>query len=169
FQHRDSRLGEDVGSQVVFEVQHTDGFGLIDQWQAENGARVTFTDVRIRGKGIVCCGIVDDHTLMGAHDIMDDRLWSYAHSRLSPAHDDSVAADRGFGLYPLLDTSQTNQQPSLSTRVLDRRAHQCVDQSFQNDLARDRLRDLDNGGQIPLFDGCHNRAGRTGSRLYLPE
>ena len=36
FQHRDPGRREDAGGQVVFEVEHTDEFGLVNQRQAEN-------------------------------------------------------------------------------------------------------------------------------------
>ena len=36
FQHRDPRRSEDVGGQVIFEVEQTDEFGLVNQRQAEN-------------------------------------------------------------------------------------------------------------------------------------
>ena len=42
-----------MGGQVVFEVEHADQFGLVDQRQAENGTGVMLTDVRIRGKRVL--------------------------------------------------------------------------------------------------------------------
>jgi hypothetical protein len=37
FQHCDPRRRENVGSQIIFEVEQTDQFALINQRQAENG------------------------------------------------------------------------------------------------------------------------------------
>ena len=39
-QHRDPGRREDAGGQVVFQVEHADELGLVDQRQAENGARL---------------------------------------------------------------------------------------------------------------------------------
>ena len=45
-QHRDPGRREDPGGQVILEVKHANKLGLVDQGQAENGARPTLTDVR---------------------------------------------------------------------------------------------------------------------------
>ena len=102
---------------------------------------------------------------------MDDRLWQRGRGdgRLSQTHDDRVAAGRGFRLYPQLIASRKNQQTSLSTRVLNRGAHERVDQFLQDDLARHGLRDFDHGREIQVFDRCPDRARRTGHWLFLPE
>src|SRR3984893_8756043 len=102
---------------------------------------------------------------------MDDRLWrrSLSHQCFSQTHGDSVAAGGRFRLNPLFNTSGKNQQTALSTRVLNRYTHECVDQFLQHDLARDCLGDFDNGSQIQLFDRCPDRAGRAGYWFLLPE
>ena len=53
--------------------------------------------------------------------------------------------------------------------MLDRRAHEPVDQFFQNYLARDCLRDLDHRGQIQEFAPCHDRARCAASRVLFRE
>src|SRR6266852_8098010 len=102
---------------------------------------------------------------------MDNRIWqlSRGHARFSQTHDDGVAAGRGLRLYPQLLTSRENQQTSLSTRVLNRCAHERVDQFLQDDLARHCLRDFDNGSEIQVFYRGPDGAGRTRYRLFLPE
>ncbi len=40
-----------MGGQIIFEVEHADQFGLVNQGQAENGTGVLLTNVGIRGKG----------------------------------------------------------------------------------------------------------------------
>ena len=82
---------------------------------------------------------------------------------------DIISARRGFRLYPQLITSLKNQQTSFGTRVLNRCAHEPVDQFFQSDLARDCLRDFDNGSEIQEFDRCHDCARRSGGPLFLFE
>ena len=49
-QHRDPGRREDPRGQVVFQVEHADELGLVDQRQAENGTRLVLADVGIRGK-----------------------------------------------------------------------------------------------------------------------
>ena len=72
---------------------------------------------------------------------MEDRLWQilsgYARLPLTDCH--RITAGRGFRLNPIFVTLRKNQQTSLSTRMLNRCAHERVDQSFQHDLARHRL------------------------------
>ena len=61
-----------------------------------------------------------------------------------------------------------NQQPALGACVLDRRAHQRVDQLLQHDLARDSLRDLDHGREIEVFDRRPDRARRSRAPALPP-
>src|SRR5246500_4317778 len=65
-------------------------------------------------------------------------------------YDDSLATGCAFRLYPQLNTSRKNQQAALSTRVLNRSAHQPVDQFLQDDLARYRLRHFDHRREIKV-------------------
>ena len=99
-------------------------------------------------------GIVENDTLPGAQDVVEHRFRQRSRACLLVAqlHYDRVAAGCGFRLYPLLDPSRTNQQTSLGTGVLDRGAHERVDQPFEDDLARDRLRHLDRRREIEVFD-----------------
>ena len=82
---------------------------------------------------------------------------------------DRVAAGRGFRLDPQFILPRQNQQPSFGAGVLDRRAHERVDQLVQDDLARHRLRDFDDRREIEMFDRRPDRARRTGRRLFLAE
>src|SRR5262245_33258529 len=84
-------------------------------------------------------------------------------------YDDIVSAGRGFRLYALLNPSRENQETSLSTSVLDRRAHELIDEFFQDHLARDCLRDFDNSSEIQEFDGRPDHARGTGPWLFLLE
>jgi len=89
--------------------------------------------------------------------------------RFSQMYDDSLAASSCFRLDPLFNTPGKNQQASLSSRVLNRCAHERVDQFLQDDFARHCLRDFDNGGEIQVFDRCPDRARRTGNGLFLSD
>jgi len=51
-QDADAVTSENVRGQVIFEVENTDEFALVDQWQSENGARAALNDVGIGRKGI---------------------------------------------------------------------------------------------------------------------
>ena len=73
-----------------------------------------------------------------------------------------IAAGRGLSLEPLCPTMRNNQEPALRSRVLERGSHERVDQVFQNDLARDRLRDLDDGREIQVLDLGRDRSCRRG-------
>src|ERR1700751_6257649 len=50
FQQRYPSWSKDVGSQIIFEVEQTDHFGMVNQRQAENRTGVPLTDIEIRGK-----------------------------------------------------------------------------------------------------------------------
>ena len=58
---------------------------------------------------------------------------------------------------------------ALGAGMLNRCAHECVDQFLQNDLTRHCMRDFDYGGEIQVFDRCPDRARRTGRWLFLSE
>src|SRR6476660_9119772 len=49
-QNRDPSRREDARGQVVLEVERADKFGLIEQWQAENGPGLALTDIGIDAK-----------------------------------------------------------------------------------------------------------------------
>ena len=136
-QHRDPGRREDAGGQVVFQVEHADELGLVQQRQAENGAGAMLPDVGICGKGVLGGSIVEDHALPRAQDIMEDRLRQRGsgHGLVAQMHDDRVAAGRGFRLDPLLRAACQDQQAALRPRLLDRGAHERVEQLFQDDLA----------------------------------
>ena len=68
----------------------------------------------------------------------------------------------GFRLEPLLTSVRNKQKAALRSRVLERRPHQGVDQFLQNDLARDRLGDFDDGREVKVLNGGSDRARRRG-------
>ena len=74
------------------------------------------------------------------------------HGLVAQLYDHRIAAGRGFGLHPQLGASRKNQQTSLGARLLDRGAHERLDQLFKDDLARDGLRHLDYGREIQMLD-----------------
>ena len=53
--------------------------------------------------------------------------------------EDRVATRGGLGRDPVVAPTRKNQQTSLGARLLDRSAHERVDQFFEDDLARDGL------------------------------
>ena len=170
-QHRYPGRREDPRSQVVLEIQHAIKLALVDQWQAENGASLALTDVGILGKRGLGRGVVENDALSGAQHIVEHRLRQHGlgHGLVAQMHDHRVAGGRGFRLYPLLGPSRKNQQTSLGARLLDRGAHERVDQFFEDDLARDGLRHLDHGREVELFDRRPDRACWVGRGLPLSE
>src|SRR5438094_6263780 len=53
--------------------------------------------------------------------------------------------------------------------MLERGAHQLVEQLFQDNCARDRLRQLDHGREVEVFDRRPDRARRTGNSRLIPK
>ncbi len=84
-------------------------------------------------------------------------------------HDDRVAAVVASAAIRGSGRLRQDQQAALGAGLLDRGAHERVDQLFQDDLARDRLRHLDHGREVEMFDRRADRAGRPGRRLFRPE
>ena len=68
---------------------------------------------------------------------MDDRFGQRrrGHGLFCQTHADGVAAGRGFRRDAQLVAARKEQQPPLSTGVLDRRAHERVEQFLEDDLA----------------------------------
>ena len=97
---------------------------------------------------------------------MEDRLRQRGrgHGLVAQLHDDRVAAGRGFRRDPRLRAARKNQQAALGACLLDRGAHERVEQLLQDDLARDGLRHLDHGREVEVFDRRPDRARRSGRR-----
>ena len=116
-------------------------------------------------------GIVEQHAVLRADDIMDDRLGQRrrGHGLFCQTHDDGVATGRGFRRDAQLVAARQEQQPPLSTGVLDRRAHERVEQFLQDDLARHGLRDFEHGREVQVFDRRPDRARRRSAGLFRPQ
>src|SRR5579864_7408507 len=108
-EHRDPVRSEDLGSQIIFEVQHTDKFCLVDQWQTENRTRMALVDVRVGGKRTVCHSIVKNHVLPGPGHKVEDRFRQVAQSCFVWAHNYAIAADSSFCFDSLFVASLKNQ------------------------------------------------------------
>src|ERR1700757_3126181 len=72
-------------------------------------------------------------------------------------------------LYLQLITSRDNQQTSFGAGVLEGRAHEFVDELFQNHFAGERLRDFDHRGKIKMLDRCLDRARWPPRAFVLPQ
>ena len=92
-----------------------------------------------------------------------------SHPRPRAGLEDRVARCPGFGHDLELLSLCEGQQASLCARLLDRGAHERVDQSFEYDLARGRLRHLDDRCEVELFDSRANSGHRARRRLIRPE
>jgi hypothetical protein len=64
---------------------------------------------------------------------------------------------------------QGDQEASLGSGVLDGRAHEPVDQLFQNHFAGDGLRYLNHGREVELFDQCLDRTAWSRRALVPPQ
>src|ERR1700757_4755830 len=84
-------------------------------------------------------------------------------------HGDRFALSGSFGLNARRGSSRGDQNTSLGTRLLHRRAYERVEQFLQDDLARDGLRHLDHGREVEVLNGRRNRACRCGRRLFGSE
>src|SRR5215831_12865395 len=73
-QHRDALGRENARSQIVLKIENADEFSLVDQWQTENGAGATLNDVGIASKRTLRRSIVENHGLMSAHCVTNERL-----------------------------------------------------------------------------------------------
>ena len=122
---------------------------------------LALTDVGILGKSRLGGGVVENHALSGAQDIVEHRNRQHAlgHGLIAQMHGHRVAVGRGLRFNPLLRASSKKQQSSLGASLLNRGAHERVDQLIQDDFAGDGLRHLDHGREVELFDGRPNRAG----------
>ena len=96
---------------------------------------------------------------------MEHRLRQHCRSRTASSRRCTVtisAIGRGFRLDPLLIAPRERiNKTSFGAGLLERRAHERVDQLLQHDLARDGLRDLDHRREIEVFDRCRDRACRS--------
>src|SRR5262249_32495626 len=96
------------------------------------------TKVFIGREQIFDRGVVQDDALLGPEDVVEDRLRQRygGHTRLSQTDLDPGAGGCRFRLDLQGVAAQKEQEPSFSTRVLNRGAHERVDQLLQDDLAR---------------------------------
>src|SRR5579863_3189737 len=65
--------------------------------------------------------------------------------------------------------SRENQQPTFRTGMFDRRTHQRVYQLLENDLTRNRFRNLDHRSQIQALNRRQYRCCGIGDRLVHSE
>ena len=140
-QHRDTGWREHPRGQAILQIQNADELGLFNERQAENGPTMTVADVRVFGKRGPGRGVVEYDVVPGALDIGQHRLRQRdcRHGLVAHTHDHFVAARRGLRRDPQLGSARQSQQSALCARLLDRRAHDRVDQFFELNLARSGL------------------------------
>src|SRR5215469_300884 len=103
---------------------------------------------------------------MSPQDVAKDRFrQGTSHGLVAQANRHRVVAGRGLRCNPLPGLSRKYQERTLGSRMLDRAAHQSVEQLFEHHLARKCLRYVDNGSKVEVFG---NRAGRGGRRFLGP-
>ena len=60
---------KDVGCEIVFQVQHSDQSGLLEQWQAEHRSWRVLANIFIACKWALAGGVMQQHTLVGPEDV----------------------------------------------------------------------------------------------------
>src|SRR6201993_3090672 len=136
-QHCDPVRGEGARSQIVLQIECADEAGLFDDRQAQNGSgalrpHILVLRVQVRGRSII-----EDHTLPCPDDVLKRGLGKFilCDGRLSNGEVGSAGADGGGCLDLRLVAPEKDEGTSLSPCVLDRDAHELLDQLAKDDLA----------------------------------
>src|SRR6516225_1253043 len=108
---------------------------------------------------------------MGARSITNQRLRQrgWAAGPVPQMHFYILSTSDRFCLYLQLINSRDNQKTSFGAGVLEGCAHEFVNELFQHHLARERLRHLDHGRKIELFDGRFDSTRWSRRSLVLPQ
>ena len=151
------RAGVNAGDrQVVFQVQHPEQAGLLEDRQAQDRPCMVLANVVIGREWVLARGVMQQHAFLGSQNIAEDGLRQIrcGDVRLPEMDLHLVTAGRGFRFDPVFIPLRKNQHTSFGAGVLDGRAHERVDQLLQDNLTRQRLGHLDHGCQIEVLDGC---------------
>ncbi len=132
----------------------------------ENGARAVLANIGVLGKGSVAASVVQDHGFPSTQNELHDALRVRVGSSFPPAHDESIAADGRFGRDALLASAGEYQQAAFCPGVLNRGAHQYVDELVENHFTGDGLGDFEDGRKIQALNGRIDGA-RGGGQLVL--
>src|SRR4029077_9012188 len=165
-QHVDPVRGEDARRQVVFKVESTRDLRLVDQRQTKNRADPVVEDVGIDRKWVLSAGVIDNNVVSSTHRVSNHGLGQHGcvDRGISLVYGDLVSAEGSLCLNQELVASLKDQETPFSPSVLEGRAHETVDQFFQNHLARNGLRDFDHRGQVQELgrrqDGARWRRGQ---------
>ena len=100
-----------MSGQIVFKVENTDEFSLVDQWQRENGARATLKDVGIGRERILRRCILENHSFLSTHYVVHKRLRHCGRSfgTVLESYGYVTFASSRLRLYSQLVTSRDNQ------------------------------------------------------------
>ena len=150
-QDRDPVRREYARRQVVFKIENAREVRLVDQRQTQNGPDAMVKDVGIRRKGVLCRGIIENHVVSSSHHVANDGLRQHGRvgGGIPLVHRDGIAAGGCLRLNQELIALWADEKTAFSAGVLDRRAHETVDERFQHHLARDRLRRLSSPWRDP--------------------
>ena len=125
-------------------------------------------DVGIRRKRVLCRGIIENHVVSSSHHVANDGLRQHCGvgGGISLVHRDGIAARGRLRLNQELIALWADEKTAFSAGVLDRRAHETVDERFQHHLARDRLGDFHHRGEIQEFGSAPGL--RSSARRAIP-
>ncbi len=163
---------ERIRCQVVLQVQQADQCGLPHDRQAQHRLGLPAGKVVVRRKGVRLRRIDEQHPLLAAPDVIDDgcgqRGLGRGLVRMQP-HLNRLLLDACLGREYQAPIVGEQQMPGLCTGIFEHNAHQRVDQFFQDDLARYRLRTFDNSREIQVFHRRPDRVRWPGRWLCLPD
>src|ERR1700758_813427 len=136
-QRCDALRGEDARSQIVLQIECADEVGLFDDRHAQDGPgallpHILVLRVQVRGRSII-----EDHTFPRPDDVLKRGLGKFilCDGCLSNSDLDSAVAGGGVCLNLRLIAPEKDEETSLSPCVLDRDAHELLDQLAKDDLA----------------------------------
>ena len=161
FQHREPGRREDVGRQVVLEVEHADQLGLLHQGQAEDGPGALLAEVLIRRERVRGRGVIQDHALSRPDHGVEEGFGQLGrcHRFLSERDLDRLPVGPGLRFDPRRVAPEEDEQAALGAGLFERERHQGLDEPVEDDLTGDGLRGLDHRADVQVLDGGAEQGG----------
>ena len=165
-QGRDAIGAEGSRSQTVFQVQDARQVRLLEQRQAEHGARVLPPKVVVIREQGRQGRVVQQHAFTGPHHVSKHRLGQLAgfDGRATDLDLMTVRSHRCLGLDRIAAVrSRKDQQNPIGARLLQDQSQQRLDQLVELDFAGKSLERLDHVRQIDLRQPGAERGGQAGA------
>ena len=97
-------------------------------------------------------------------NVAEHRLRQQRAGLVAQVNHHRVVAGRGFRCNPLLAAPRKHQKRAFRSCMIDRGTHQGIEQLFENHLARNCLRHLDDGSKVEVLDHWCTVRGRPALR-----